>query len=104
MSLKKLSETSHSQVEINCGITLENVQVLEDSLDKMMLVLGFLLTLATSSDRGFYTLVKAISVIVVADPFNEFVQGKLSLNVNHNCRHLLSIVQFSITPLLGEDC
>ena len=48
VSFEELSQASDSQVEVNSCVALEYIEVLKDSLDKLMLVLCLLLTLGTA--------------------------------------------------------
>ena len=104
VSLQELCQAPYCQIKVDSSVALEDVEVLEDSLDEIVLVLCLLLTLTPRTNRGFDSLIQAIGVIVVADALNELMQGKLPLDIDHYSGHFLGIVELAVPPLFREDC
>ena len=103
VSFQELGQAPHSQIKVDSCVALEDIKVLEDGLDEIMLVLCLLLTLTARTDRGLDSLIQAIGVIVVADALNKLMQGKLPLDIDHYCGHLLGIVELAVPPLFRQD-
>lgn len=57
VSLQELCQAPHSQIKVDSSVALEDVEVLEDGLDKIVLVLCLLLTLTSRTDRSLDSLI-----------------------------------------------
>ena len=57
VSLQELCQAPHSQIKVDSSVALEDVEVLEDSLDKVVLVLCLLLTLTSPTNRSLDSLI-----------------------------------------------